>query len=270
MRLDYTLRGQGTLTCSEEPLHAPQRPCEHHKLRRGSARRAAPHLVHCPAALHTSTLVRGQLCRAARVERASTCLDTVAPDTHGERGMVSDVQEGRGKADDGSRARLRDHLHRQSYRSRFRRRPIAQLDVHRQAGAALHVTPCCDPSPARALSTFAARIEVGYNDRNVAVVPFQVRGAESDAGESTRGRKTFLTRIEEKRQHCLAVHAALSCVRGCSADLENLRHARSVPQIFRVSGAASDAREQRVFRKTDLEHAARKLQISAALGWTQS
>ena len=39
-----------------------------------------------------------------------------------------------------------------------------------------------------------------YSDRNAAVVPFQVRGAESDAGESTRGRKTFLTRIEETRQ----------------------------------------------------------------------
>ena len=39
-----------------------------------------------------------------------------------------------------------------------------------------------------------------YSDRSAAAVPFQVRGAESDARERTRGRKTFLTRIEEKRQ----------------------------------------------------------------------
>ena len=39
-----------------------------------------------------------------------------------------------------------------------------------------------------------------YSDRSAAAVPFQVRGAESDARERTRGRKTFLTRIEETRQ----------------------------------------------------------------------
>ena len=39
-----------------------------------------------------------------------------------------------------------------------------------------------------------------YSDHSAVAVPFQVRGAESDARERTRGRKTFLTRIEEKRQ----------------------------------------------------------------------
>ena len=157
VRMGCVMGMLGELQLGQEPIHASQRPREHHRLRRGSARRAAPQLVHCPAALHTSTLVRGQLCRAARADSASTWLDTVAPDTHGERGMVSDVQEGRGKADDGSRARLRDHLHRQSYRSRFRRRPIAQLDVHRQAGAALRIRPSCGTCPARASSSLAAR-----------------------------------------------------------------------------------------------------------------
>ena len=65
-----------------------------------------------------------------------------------------------------------------------------------------------------------------------------------------------LARLEER--------TLLEHLRLLPADLENLRHAPSVPQIFRVRGAASDAREQRVFRKTDLEHSARKLQISAA------
>ena len=50
-------------------------------------------------------------------------------------------------------------------------------------------------------------------------------------------------------------------------DEENLSGNDARAQIFRVRGAASDAREQRVFRKTDLEHFARKLQISATLGW---
>ena len=54
----------------------------------------------------------------------------------------------------------------------------------------------------------------------------------------------------------LTVHAVLACVRRCSADLKNLRHARSVPQIFRVRGAASDAREHSMYRKSVLTHSA--------------
>ena len=61
----------------------------------------------------------------------------------------------------------------------------------------------------------------------------------------------------------LAVHALLEHLRLLPADLENLRHTRSVPQIFRVRGAASDAREHSVYHKTDLTHSARKRQISA-------
>ena len=61
----------------------------------------------------------------------------------------------------------------------------------------------------------------------------------------------------------LVVHALLEHLRLLPAELENLRHARSVPQIFLVRGAASDAREHSMYRKTDLEHSARKLQISA-------
>ena len=68
----------------------------------------------------------------------------------------------------------------------------------------------------------------------------------------------------------LAVHALLEHLRLLPADLENLRHARSVPQIFRVRGAASDAREHIMYRKTDLTHNARKRQISASYAWTYS
>ena len=39
-----------------------------------------------------------------------------------------------------------------------------------------------------------------YSDRSTVAVPLQVRRAESKRRGSTRGRKTFLTRIEEKRQ----------------------------------------------------------------------
>ena len=62
----------------------------------------------------------------------------------------------------------------------------------------------------------------------------------------------------------LTVHAALLArFRILLPDLENLRHARARAQIFQVRHAVSDAGERSVYRKTDLEHSARKLQISA-------
>ena len=115
VRVGCVLGIQGALQRGQEPLH-PCRPAaaQHHQPRRGSARRAVLRLVHCQAALHAQALVRGKLCGATQVEGASTCLATAAPGTLGERGMASDVQEGRGKADNGGRAHLRDHLYHQS------------------------------------------------------------------------------------------------------------------------------------------------------------
>ena len=88
----------------------------------------------------------------------------------------------------------------QSYRSRFRRRPIAQLDVHRQAGAALRIRPSCGTCPARASSSLAARLE-NLSDVNHGAQIFQVRQGALDARERSVYRKTVLTRIEGKRQH---------------------------------------------------------------------
>ena len=48
----------------------------------------------------------------------------------------------------------------------------------------------------------------------------------------------------------LTVHAVLACVRRCSADLENLRHAPSVPQIFQVRRQESKVLEQGMYRKS--------------------
>ena len=91
----------------------------------GPACGEVPRIAAVPAALQLLARVDGQLPRAARGESAPSCLATAAPDTHGEHGMASDVQEGRGKADDDRRAHLRGHLHLQSQRSCVRRRPIA-------------------------------------------------------------------------------------------------------------------------------------------------
>ena len=66
----------------------------------------------------------------------------------------------------------------------------------------------------------------------------------------------------------LAAHALLEHLRLLPADLENLRHARSVPQIFRVRGAASDAREHSMYRKTVLTRIEGKRQHPVSLGWT--
>ena len=60
----------------------------------------------------------------------------------------------------------------------------------------------------------------------------------------------MLTFFLDSRQHCLAVHAALSCVRGCSADLENLsavshaalRFSRSRSKARRSASRAGTAR----------------------------
>ena len=67
----------------------------------------------------------------------------------------------------------------------------------------------------------------------------------------------------------LTVHALLVAFRLLMSDLENLRHAPSVPQIFRVRGAASDAREHSVYRKTVLTRIEEKRQHLATYGWTR-
>ena len=61
----------------------------------------------------------------------------------------------------------------------------------------------------------------------------------------------------------LTVHALLARFRILLPDLENLRHARARAQIFQVRHAVSDAGERSMYRKTDLEHSARKSQIPA-------
>ena len=65
----------------------------------------------------------------------------------------------------------------------------------------------------------------------------------------------------------LTVHALLVAFRLLMSDLENLWHAPSVPQIFRVRGAASDAREHSVYRKTVLTRIEEKRQHLATYGW---
>ena len=50
------------------------------------------------------------------------------------------------------------------------------------------------------------------------------------------------------RQIRLPEHAALACVRRCSADLENLRASTSVPQIFQVRQQESKGIEQGAYR----------------------
>ena len=60
----------------------------------------------------------------------------------------------------------------------------------------------------------------------------------------------MLTFFLDSRQHCLVVHAALSCVRGCSADLEKLSAVSHGAQIFQVSQQGSKKREQGRYRKT--------------------
>ena len=59
-----------------------------------------------------------------------------------------------------------------------------------------------------------------------------------------------LTFSLDSRQHRLAVHAALACVQGCLADLENLSAVVHVAQIFQVSQQGSKKREQGRYRKT--------------------
>ena len=63
----------------------------------------------------------------------------------------------------------------------------------------------------------------------------------------------MLTFFLDSRQHCLAVHAALSCVRGCSADLENLSAVSHGAQIFQVSqqGARRSASRAGTARRAD-------------------
>ena len=68
----------------------------------------------------------------------------------------------------------------------------------------------------------------------------------------------------------LAVHALLDAFRLLLPDVENLSGNDARAQIFKVRQQDSKGIEHSVYRKTDLEHSARKLQISATLAWTRS
>ena len=83
------------------PLHAPQRPREHHEPRRGSAFRAAPRLVHC----QIPAVAAIPCTRAAFTSSMSIDDDALpcqgSPEHHSERGMASDESECIGVAGEG-------------------------------------------------------------------------------------------------------------------------------------------------------------------------
>ena len=146
----------GELQLGQEPIHAPQRPREHHEPRRGSACRAAPRLVSDSArAANAHPHARAALPSSLRGERiASPCHSS--PEQHGERGMANDEQMGRGVAGECGRAHQIRHCHQRGQRSQFGRRRIPQLDAVRRPRAALLTRPTCGTHPARCLSTPAA------------------------------------------------------------------------------------------------------------------
>ena len=68
----------------------------------------------------------------------------------------------------------------------------------------------------------------------------------------------------------LAVHAQLDAFRLLLPDVENLSGNDARAQIFKVRQQDSKGIEHSMYRKTDLEQNARKLQISGTLAWTHS